>query len=155
MKWMNHISVKAKLALLLLISSLGIVVIAVSGWVSLRSAVATSQSLIQTEVGAVRALGDIRSGVGNTRRFEKDLFLNLADEEAFTRYIDSCGKQLTDTRQSMNIIHPLLQPAEQDALVRMEAGLAGYQKAVEAIIKGIERGEVNVPWRANALMQPS
>jgi methyl-accepting chemotaxis protein len=155
MKWMNHISVKAKLALLLLISSLGIVGIAVSGWLSLRSAVATSQSLIQTEVGAVRALGEIRSGVGNTRRFEKDLFLNLADEEAFARYIDSWAKQLADTRQSMNVIHPLLQQAEQDALVRMEAGLAGYQKAVEAIIKGIERGEVNDPWRANALMEPS
>lgn len=155
MQWMSQISVKAKLALLLVISSLGIVGISLTGWYSLRNAVATSEALVATEVGAVRALGDIRSGVGNTRRYEKDLFLNLADEEALTRYMKSWKEQLALTRSSMEDIKNLLQPAEQAALLRMETGLANYQKAVESIVVGIERGEVNDPWRANSLMEPS
>jgi methyl-accepting chemotaxis protein len=155
MQWMSRISVKAKLALLLVISSLGIVSISFTGWYSLRSAVATSEALVATEVGAVSALGDIRSAVGNTRRFEKDLFLNLADDEALTRYVKSWKEQLALARSSMVEIKPLLQPTEQAALQRMEAGLGNYQKSVENIVVGIERGEVNDPWRANSLMEPS
>lgn len=155
MQWMNHISVKAKLGLLLVLFSLGIVGVAITGWLSLNRAVATSQALVETEVGAVRTLGEIRSAVGNMRRFEKDLFLNLADEEALLRYEKSWKEQIVSTRKSMADIKPTLETTEQEALMRMETGLSGYQKAVEGIVAGIQRGEVNDPWRANQLMEPS
>jgi methyl-accepting chemotaxis protein len=155
MQWLSTISVRAKLMLLLVIFASGILGVSGAGWQSLNHAVQTSQVLVENEVMAVRSLGAVRASIGNMRRFEKDLFLNLADEEALAKYEKSWKSQVSETRRLMETIRPLLLPEEQAELQRMQAGLNGYAAAVEKIITGIQRGEVNDPWRANQLMEPS
>lgn len=143
------------LLLLLSICALGILGVAGAGLFSLKHAVGTSQRLVEREVSAVRTLGNVRAAIGNMRRYEKDLFLNLADEEALAKYEKSWKGQVAETRQLMESIHPLLRSDEQMVLQRMRSGIDGYSTAVEKILSGIGRGEVNDPWRANQLMEPS
>ncbi|MDQ7746669.1 methyl-accepting chemotaxis protein [Hydrogenophaga pseudoflava] len=155
MYWLSKISVRTKLLLLMAICTSGILGVAGAGWYSLNHAVQTSQALVESEVTAVRSLGGIRASIGNMRRYEKDLFLNLADEAVLAKYEQSWKGQVVETRKLMDHIHPLLRPDEQAALQRMQAGITAYSAAVEKIIVGIQRGEVNDPWRANQLMEPS
>lgn len=155
MHWLSTISVRAKLLLLMAVCACGILGVAGAGWYSLDHAVQTSQALVENEVKAVRSLGGIRASIGNMRRYEKDLFLNLADEEVLAKYAQSWKGQVVETRKLMDSIHPLLRADEQAALQRMQTGITGYAAAVEKIVVGIQRGEVNDPWRANQLMEPS
>lgn len=80
MHGLSNASVQTKLLVLVSVFSAGLLAISLTGWYSLNQAVKTSQALVKEAAKAVGTLGDVETAFGSTRRYEKDLFLNLADE---------------------------------------------------------------------------
>ena len=154
MSWLSHISVRTKLGLLIGVFSLGIVTVAALALFGLGQAVTASRALVDTEMASLRTLGDMRSAVGNMRRYEKDMFLNLADEEKLLRYRDAWRQEIEKARQTLEQLAPSLAPAQQVGVTTMQGAVNRYQQAVQAIIKGIEIGQINDPWAANKALEP-
>jgi methyl-accepting chemotaxis protein len=155
MSFLSHWSVRIKLASLIGLMALGIVSVGLLAIWSLGHAVDAGQRLATTEVAAVRTLGDARSAIGNMRRFEKDMFLNLANETELERYHQSWKAQVASTLEMLRSMEPQMEEAEQQALQTMVTSITAYQTVVSDIVRRIGIGEINDPWAANKAMEPS
>ena len=152
MNLLQHLSVRTKLSLLVAISSVGMVTVGLLSFWSMRDAAAESEYMVTVELGSLSALSEVRGGLGNMRRYEKDLFLNLADEAEVARYQKAWTQAVAGTVASLGQLRALVETAEQAEIDRMLEGIASYGQTVNAIHLGITRGEVNDPWAANKLM---
>jgi methyl-accepting chemotaxis protein len=155
MNWISQISTRAKLILLVGACALGIAIVAITALRGLQQAVGAGEQLAQQDVATVQALGELRATVGNMRRLEKDMFLNLADEEALNRDHKQWREQVSSGNKNIEALGLLLRAEDQPLTERLITALAGYAKVVESIHVGITRGEVNDPWRANQALQPA
>jgi len=154
MHWIAHLSVRAKLMLMLVVASLGLLAVSVTSWWALREAVQASQQLVMSEVSAVRTVGDLRADVGHLRRYEKDLFLNLAEEALLEDYFAKWSAVQAKTLEHIAVLQTQL-PTETQVLEQMKEGLARYAEGVKGIHLKITRGEINDPWAANKAMEPA
>ena len=59
------------------------------------------------EALALRALSEIRAGVGNLRRYEKDMLINIGDDAAVRRYQDEWRKAFEGVNRSLDAIGQL------------------------------------------------
>ena len=155
MFWLSRLSVRAKLALLLGVFAVGIGGLTIVSTWGLKEAVHTSQSLVTQEVKALRQLGDLRADVGNMRRFEKDLFLNMAAANDLERYHQAWGKQLNKALEAMAQLNELLTPTEQTSRTHLEASISKYRDAVNAVHARIKSGEIADPLSANKALEPA
>ena len=155
MAWLSRISVSAKLGAFGAVFSLGMLLVAGMGFWGLDQAVSAGSTMMDRELRSVQLLGDTRSAVGNARRFEKDLFLNLADEEKRLSYLKSWGAELDELATTLEQLHPLLDGPEQVAAGEMGTAVGRYRQTVQDIVRRIEAGQINDPWAANAALEPA
>ena len=83
---LRNYTIRARLFVLALLAMILMVVIGGDGLYSLAQARAQFTHYVDNEVRAIRHLADVRAGVGNLRRYEKDLLIKLADTKAAERY---------------------------------------------------------------------
>jgi methyl-accepting chemotaxis protein len=155
MSWLSRLSVRAKLGLLVAVFSAGMVLVTVLSFWGLNQAVAASQSMVAGEMQAVQWLGDTRAAVGNARRYEKDLFLNLAEEDKLKAYQKSWAAELDRLNATLERLKPLLDTEQQASADQMSAAVGRYRQTVQGIVQRIEMGEINDPWAANKALEPA
>ena len=83
---LRNYTIRARLVVLALLAMILMLVIGGDGLYSLAQARAHFTHYVDNEVRATSHLADIRAGVGNLRRYEKDLLINLADAKSVERY---------------------------------------------------------------------
>ncbi len=154
MQWLNRISVATKLALIVGVALLALAAVGGGGLVSLRAAGATTLAVMNTELEAVEQLGKARASVGNLRRYEKDMFLNLGDEAAFDGYLQRWRKEGDVAKALMSASQAVLGDAERERIAAMQRGLDNYRKGFEGLVLRIGTGQLNDPWAANKAMEP-
>ena len=154
MQWLNRISVAAKLALIVGVALLALAAVGAGGLVSLRAAGATTLAVMNTELEAVEKLGAARASVGNLRRFEKDIFLNLGEEAAFDSYLQRWRKEGDAAKALMNAGQAVLGDAERERIATLQRGLENYRQGFEGLVQRIAVGQLNDPWAANKAMEP-
>ena len=143
---------------LLALCGLMLVAIAVMGGVGygyVRSETNRSSEFIIQDFAAVVALGAARGSLANVRRFEKDTFLNLAEEADFKKYQVQWRNEIANLRKTLDRIEAIGTSGHSEAISAIRKGLTGYSAGFESIVRDIETGKINDPWGANKAVQKS
>jgi methyl-accepting chemotaxis protein len=154
MGFLSRISVTSKLALIAGLALVSMASVTAGGVFAVQRAGSVSLSVMDHELETIKHLGQARAAVGNMRRFEKDLFLNMGDEGATAAYLKKWRDETRLGAELMRSAQKLLGSREQATVETMLAGLGRYTAGLESIIKRLEIGELNDPWAANKAMEP-
>ncbi|WP_304622795.1 methyl-accepting chemotaxis protein [Pelomonas cellulosilytica] len=152
---LSDYTIRARLLALAALAVAGMLLVGLQGLGSLSQARADFVDYVDNDVEALTLLAGVRAGVGNLRRYEKDLLINLADAKAVERYrgewIDTFDKVST----SLVRIGRLDLPTE---VKRMPGGLQqalqDYRGGFSAILDRLAKGEFPDTAAANKAMEP-
>jgi len=154
MKWIERVSIRNRLGVLLVFSALSLCLLGgYSCWTILRMA-NQATGFIDHEFEAVRVMGDVQTAIGNARRFEKDVLLNMGDDLATTRFTKLWTAEIALVRQGLASLGPLSQADEAPAIATMGQGIDSYERGFKHVLEQIEHGELHDPWAANGAMVP-
>jgi len=150
---LKNLSIRLRLVLLGLSAVLSIVCI---GGFCLYSQRAFSQQFSRYAANDVESLAQIahlRAGVGNLRRFEKDMLINIGDAEAFGKYIASWKKAFFVVNKSSKEIQALQVPEEtRTALGVIDKEIEVYRAGIESLIARVAAKELKATTEANAAL---
>jgi len=154
MKWIEKFSIRNRLGVLLVFSALSLCVLGgFSSWTILRVAT-QSTSFIDHEFEAVRVVGEVQTAIGNARRFEKDVLLNMGDDLATLRFTKLWAIEIAKVKEGLANLVPLSQSDEAPSIAAMGKGIDGYEMGFKHVLEQIEHGELHDPWAANGAMVP-
>ncbi len=132
---------------LLALTSLG-------GFFGLRHVSQAYAALTEHEGDVLSLISDLRSGMGQLRRHEKDLFINLDNEESMAKY----EKQWLDDRQvveaSIRTLAEVLSAGDREQLLAgYGANMQAYFDTAVPVLKRARSGGLDSPMAANRLME--
>jgi methyl-accepting chemotaxis protein len=153
MRWLESLQVRTRLFVLLLVMSAILVAVGVEGGLQLAREAEIAEKGLGADVSAMRIVSDIRAGVANARRFEKDQFLNMGNEEQTARYRKQWAAEVDGLLAQLNSA-PTTMPHMAHGLAALREAVGRYRRGVMELNGRIDRGEVNDPWAANAAMEP-
>jgi methyl-accepting chemotaxis protein len=107
------------------------------------------------DVQTLAKLGDVRAGVGNLRRYEKDLLINLGDAKLVERYMRDWESTYEKVVQGLGIIAKLdIAPAVKKMPAEMLAALQAYRSGFQGIHARVLKGEFADTAAANKATEP-
>lgn len=154
MKLLQNLRIRYRLYLLLALALVGLIALGTFSTMTILREAGRATAFIDGDFESVAALSDVRSSIGNARRFEKDIFLTMGDEVETERYVKAWNGEIVHVRAAMLRSQRLARPDEGALLDAMRAGLDGYDKGFRVLLRQLERGELNDPWAANKAMAP-
>jgi methyl-accepting chemotaxis protein len=154
MFFLESFRIRSRLLLLLALSVFSLFALGAFSSMTIKQETDKATAFIDGEFESVIAVSEVRSSIGNARRYEKDVFLNMGDEKETERYIQSWNAEVTNIRKAIGHAQTLALSAETALLSDMLKGIDGYEKGFKGILGQLERGELNDPWAANKAMTP-
>jgi len=152
---LSDYTIKARLLALAALAVAGMLVVGLQGLYSLSQSKAEFVHYVDNDVESLTQLAGIRAGVGNLRRYEKDLLINLADAKAVERYRKDWNETLDKVSTSLDKIARLDVPAD---VKRMPAellkALQDYRGGFTGILERVAKGEFADTAAANLAMEP-
>ncbi|MBL0148437.1 MAG: HAMP domain-containing protein [Ideonella sp.] len=152
---LQNLSIRLRLYLLGLAAMLAMVGI---GGFSLYSQREFGQMFSRYSANDVESLAQIahlRAGVGNLRRFEKDMLINIGDEASVEKYFASWKKTFFVVDKALREIGALhVQQETRDALAAIEKAMKTYRGGVEGVHQGIADKTLSDTKVANKSLEP-
>jgi methyl-accepting chemotaxis protein len=151
MAFLGNLRIGARLALVLVGVLLLTAAVALAGIAGMNTLHDTSARVLSQDVALAQRASEIRIGILQARRFEKDAFINLADASKREPYV----KRWREAQQALDATigkTRQLAPAAEDAkaLDDMTAGLKAYAAGFEATLAQIQSGALQSTQDANA-----
>ncbi|MFT7772049.1 methyl-accepting chemotaxis protein [Roseateles sp.] len=152
---LSDFTIKARLLALAALAVLAMLVVGMQGLRSLAQSKAEFVHYVDNDVESLTQLAGIRAGVGNLRRYEKDLLINLADAKAVERYRQDWTETFEKVSTSLGRIARLDVPADVKRMPEeLQRALQDYRGGFGAILDRVARGEFADTAAANRAMEP-
>ena len=152
---LSDFTIKARLLALAALAVLGMLVVGIQGLRSLAESKAEFVHYVDNDVEALTQLAHIRAGVGNLRRYEKDLLINLADAKAVERYRKEWDATFDKVAASLGKIAKLDVPPDVKRMPEeLQKALQDYRTGFTGILDRLAKGEFADTATANQAMEP-
>jgi methyl-accepting chemotaxis protein len=153
---LQNLNIGRRLALsfgLLLVMMLAL---AGAGYWGAKNAADASNSMVTEEVPELALALRVQSGVLTLRRYEKDMFLNIADPTALEGYVGKWNAAHAEIKARLDSLSATASdPQEIEQANAMQADLTKYSDALTAVVLDIRAGKLRTPAKANAAVTPS
>ncbi|MFG6413209.1 methyl-accepting chemotaxis protein [Roseateles sp. DC23W] len=152
---LSDYTIKARLLALAALAVLAMLVVGLQGLRSLAQSKAAFTHFVAHDVEALSQLAGVRAGVGNLRRYEKDLLINLTDTRAVERYRKDWVETFDKVAVSLDKIGTLDVPDEIRRMpAELKTALQDYRGGFGAILERLAKGEFADTAAANQAMEP-
>jgi methyl-accepting chemotaxis protein len=154
MVWLARWRIRSRLWLLLAFSVGALALVGAFAAFTITREAQRATDFIDAEFEAVQTLGEVRTALGSARRFEKDIFLTMGDEQETEQFTAQWSAEVARTREAIARTQALAQPEDATALAEMLTELDRYAAGFKSILGQMARGELNDPWAGNRAMAP-
>ncbi|MFN8916660.1 MAG: methyl-accepting chemotaxis protein [Burkholderiales bacterium] len=137
-----NLSVSSKLAVLLGSAGFLIVAVAVSMLMMLTNQHKKTMVITEIDMPAIKGMMDTQVAVLELRRYEKDILLNLQNQEKINEYEKKWSEQITLLKQLANATTALAIPdAQKQQVGNVLTALATYESGMKTMITDIKAGK--------------
>jgi methyl-accepting chemotaxis protein len=152
---LSDFTIKARLLALAALAVVAMLVVGLQGLRSLAQSKAEFVHYVDNDVESLAQLAGVRAGVGNLRRYEKDLLINLADAKAVERYRKDWNETFDKVATSLNRIAQLDVPADVKRMpAELQRALQDYRGGFGGVLDRVAKGEFADTAAANQAMEP-
>ena len=138
MQSLRNYTIRTRLLGLGLLSVLALLLIGGAGLWAMGSSRADFQQYVAQDVGALTQLSEVRAGIGNLRRFEKDMLINIGDDGTVKQAQADWQKTYAGVIRSLDTLASLETSPEVRALPpNLKQSLQAYKTGVDDIAKRI------------------
>jgi len=152
---LRNYTIRARLYALAVLAIATMLIIGGNGLWSLAQARANFVHYVDNDVESLTQLAGIRAGVGNLRRYEKDLLINLSDAKAVEKYRGDWNGTYDKVVAGLGKMEKLdIAPDVKKLPPEMIKSLQDYRNGFTAIGERVVKGEFSDTATANQAMEP-
>ncbi|OWQ93537.1 hypothetical protein CDN99_03485 [Roseateles aquatilis] len=152
---LRNYTIRTRLLALGLLSVLALLLIGADGLWAMARTKQDFQHYVTQDVESLVQLSEVRAGVGNLRRYEKDMLINIGDDEAIKRYRQEWQKTFEGVNQNLDAIGALdILPEIKVMPPAMKTSLAAYKTGMDGIADRILKQEFVDSAEANRQTEP-
>jgi methyl-accepting chemotaxis protein len=132
-----------------------VLVVAMAGQWALRTTVAEATGVVDGEVAVYTEASRLVEAALDLRRYEKDLFLNMGNDEKESEYLGKWQHALASTEKEQTTLDRLLTTnAERDTLAALRGDVAAYAASFSDVARRVAAHEITTPAAGNAAITP-
>jgi methyl-accepting chemotaxis protein len=151
----NNLKIGKKLALAFGVSIVLVAVAGLTGFWGLSQTVQTTYGILHYDAKLMQEASQAQVNGLQLRRFEKDSFLNIGDQQKSADYADKWNKEHAELDTHLNAMEQVTTlPADKELVRSIRADLSTYTIGFQSVLQQISDKTIKSPADANAAMVP-
>jgi methyl-accepting chemotaxis protein len=151
----NNLKIGKRLALAFGVSIVLVAVAGLTGFWGLSQTVQTTYGILHYDAKLMQEASQAQVNGLELRRYEKDTFLNIADQQKSADYVEKWNKEHADLDTNLNALEQVTTlPADKELVRTVRADLSTYTIGFQSVLQQISDKTIKSPADANAAMVP-
>lgn len=147
---MKRLTIAQSLSLFASFLLICILVVGLTGLMSARKISAITHQIAEIDSATLEQALNLDVTVLNLRRFEKDMYITIADREKYDSYLNKWQAKRTSMEKTLTQLEKVaIEPKMQDASKKIRENLVIYYSGIEKVDSLIRKGEIKTTQEAN------